>query len=363
MRNDFILKRTEKLRKEMAKTDSNAFVVLADESYNWETLYYLSGFRGTSGALIVYKDSSELILDGRYIVQGERQSPHRISSQKSSLIDDVIESISGHGVQKILCEASKTSHSTWEKLSSAKNTRWSDGTYLASELRRSKDEYEVQCILKAGEIAADAFMETLNLVKPGMTEKEFEALLNFNINKAGGETGFDMIVASGTRSSMPHGRATDKKMVKGEWVTVDFGVRHMGYFCDITRNFSFGEPDPRAKEYHDILTESHHAAAKALCSGVKGTDVYKVAYDVLESKGLGIYFTHGLGHGLGIEIHEMPYLSSKHSYELKSNDVVTIEPGIYIDGWGGLRLEDDYLIIEEEGRRLTEKLNQSFYCV
>ncbi|NLD04854.1 MAG: aminopeptidase P family protein [Synergistaceae bacterium] len=363
MSNEFILKRAEKLRKEMAKTGTDAFVVLTDESYNWETLYYLSGFRGTSGALVVYKDSSELILDGRYIEQGEKQSPHRVSSQKSSLIDDLIESISSHGAQKILCEASKTSHSTWEKLSSAKNTRWSDGTYLVSGLRRSKDEHEVRCIVKAGEVASDAFLETLDLVRPGMTEKEFEALLNFNINKFGGETGFDMIVASGTRSSMPHGRATDKKMVKGEWVTVDFGVRHMGYFCDITRNFSFGEPDPRAKEYHDILAESHHAAVRALRSGAKGTEVYKTAYDVLESMVLGRYFTHGLGHGLGLEIHEIPYLSSKYSYELKLNDVVTIEPGIYIDGWGGLRLEDDYLIIEEAGTRLTEKLDQTFYRV
>ena len=363
MDSEFILKRAERLREEMEKTDTDAFVVLTDESYNWETLYYFSGFRGTSGAMAVYKDSVELILDGRYRQQGERQSPYPVTAQKNSLVDDLIESISAHGAQKILCEASKTSHSVWEKLSSAKNTRWSDGTHLTSELRRSKDEYEVQSIIKAGEIAADAFLDTLGLVRPGMTEKEFETLLNYNINKFGGESGFDMIVASGTRSSMPHGRATDKVMAEGEWVTVDFGVRFSGYFCDITRNFSFGEPDARAKDYHAILSEAHHEAVRALRSGAMGTDVYKTAYDVLESMGLGRYFTHGLGHGLGIEIHEMPYLSSKYSCELKQNDVVTVEPGIYIDGWGGLRLEDNYLIIEQAGTRLTGKLEQSFYRV
>ena len=363
MENKYILKRTEKLREEMVKTGTDAFIVLTDESCNWETLFYLSGFRGTSGALAVFKDSAELILDGRYKQQGEKQSSHPVSSQKGSLIDDAIEIISKHGAQKILCEASKISHSNWEKLSSAKNTRWSDGTYLISELRRSKDEHEVQLIMKAGEIAAAAFLETLGQVRPGITEKEFEALLNFNINMLGGETGFDMIVASGTRSAMPHGRATDKEIAGGEWVTVDFGVRHTGYFCDITRNFSFGEPDPLAKEYHDILSESHHAAVRALRSGAKGTDVYRTAYDVLESFELGRYFTHGLGHGLGIELHEPPYLSSKYLYELKLNDVVTIEPGIYIDGWGGLRLEDNYLIIEKGARRLTGKLDQSFYRI
>ncbi|NLX85099.1 MAG: aminopeptidase P family protein [Synergistaceae bacterium] len=363
MNKDFVLKRADKLREEMAKNDTDAFVVLTEEGYNWETLYYLSGFRGTSGALIIYKDAAELILDARYSEQGEKQSPHKVSAQNQSSFDDLIESLSAHGAQNILCEAAKTSHSTWDKLTTARNTRWTDGTSIVSELRRSKDQHEVECIIKAGEIAADAFLETLDSTRPGMTEKEFEALLNFNIVKFGGETGFDMIVASGTRSSMPHGRATEKTMVRGEWVTVDFGVRHRGYFCDITRNFSLGEPDSRVKEYHDLLTEAHNAAACALQSGAKGTDIYKTAFDVLESMGLGRYFTHGLGHGFGLEIHEIPYLSSKHSYELKLNDVVTIEPGIYIDGWGGLRLEDDYLIIEDSGIKLTKKLNQSFYRV
>ena len=165
MDSEFILKRAERLREEMAKTGTDAFVVLTDESCNWETLYYLSGFRGTSGALAVYKDSVELILDGRYGQQGQRQSPYPISAQKISLVDDLIESISAHGAQKILCEATKTSHSTWEKLSSAKNTRWSDGAHLTSELRRSKDEYEVRSITKAGDIAAEAFLETLGLVR------------------------------------------------------------------------------------------------------------------------------------------------------------------------------------------------------
>ena len=363
MNKNFVLKRTAKLRAEMAKNDKDAFIVLTEEGYNWETLFYLSGFRGTSGALIIYQDTAELVLDARYIQQGAKQSPHQVCAQKQSLTDDIIGSIATHGAENILCEAGKTSHLTWEKLSSATNTMWADGTDIISELRRSKDEHEVQCIIKAGDIAADAFLKTLDNAKPGMTEKEFEALLNFNIVKFGGETGFDMIVASGKRSSMPHARATEKEMVRGEWVTVDFGVRHSGYFCDITRNFSLGEPDPRAKEYHDLLTEAHNAAVRALRSGANGTDIYQTAYNVLESMGLGRYFTHGLGHGFGIEIHEIPYLSSKYSYELRPNDVVTIEPGIYIDGWGGLRLEDNYLIIEGTGIRLTKKLNQSFYRV
>ncbi len=347
----------------MLKTGADAFVVLTEEGFNWETLYYLSDFRGTSGALVIYRDTAELILDNRYIEQGENSSPHRVVAQKRSLTDDLIESLSAHSAEKIFCEASKTTHATWEKLSTASKTRWSDGTYIISELRRSKDRHETGYIEKAAEIAADAFLQTIENVKHGMTEKEFEALLNFNICKFGGETGFDMIVASGSRSFMPHGRATCKEMAEGEWVTVDFGVRYMGYLCDITRNFSLGVADSRAAEYHNIILRAHEEAAKALSPGINGREVYKKAWDVLESMGLGRYFTHGLGHGLGIELHEPPYLSSRYSYELKAGDVVTVEPGIYIEGWGGLRLEDNYLIIDGGAKRLTEKLDQSFYSV
>lgn len=363
MHKEYIIKRAGRIREELLKTDAEAFVVLTEEGFNWETLYYLSDFRGTSGALVIYRDSAELILDERYREQGEIHSPHRVVAQRGSLTDDLIESLSDHGAEKIFCEASKTSHAAWEKLSTAKKTRWSDGTYIISELRRSKDGHETECIEKAAEIAADAFMLTIGNVMPGMTEKEFEALLNFNIYKFGGETGFDMIVASGSRSSIPHGRSTFKEMAEGEWVTVDFGVRYMGYLCDITRNFSLGRPDPRAAEYHNILQRAHEESAKALSPGINGREVYKKAWDVLESMGLGKYFTHGLGHGLGIEIHEPPYLSSRYSYELKAGDVVTVEPGIYIEGWGGLRLEDNYLIIDGGAKRLTEKLDQSFFRI
>ncbi len=356
-----ILKRADKLRALMSSKGADAFVVITEEGYSWESLYYLSGFRGTSGALLVYGDSVELILDGRYTKQGGEQSPYAVRTQDLGLAEDIIESLSAHGAVEILCEASKTSHAAWEKLSFDPKKKWSDGTSVISELRRSKDEVEAGYMRKAADIAAAAFLKTLGETSSGMSEKEFEALLNFNIVKFNGETGFDMIVASGTRSSMPHGRATEKIMERGEWVTVDFGVRHRGYFCDITRNFSLGKADSRAFEYHEILAEAHSAAVKALMPGAIGSEVYNVARDVLQKNGLAEYFTHGLGHGLGIEVHETPYLSPRYDRSLKCGDVVTVEPGIYFDGWGGLRLEDNYLIIDGGVKRLTMSLEQSFF--
>lgn len=358
-----VLERAEKLRDAMEAGAADAFVIIDDETTNWESLYYMSGFRGTSGALVVYKESAELILDGRYIQQGRSQSPHVALEQKNSLTEDVRESLSRHGARSVLCEAEKTYHSTWAKLSADSGMEWRDGTEQMKAIRRTKDYFEIECIRKAAEIGASAFLETLNDVKAGMTEKEFESMLNFNICRSGGGAGFSMIVASGERGAMPHGTASDKKMLEGESVTVDFGARYKGYFCDITRTFSIGEPSERALCLHDAILAAHSAAAKRLRAGVSGASVHKTALDVLNGFGVGQYFTHGLGHGFGLEIHEAPYLSARRDDVLKVGDIVTVEPGAYIEGWGGLRLEDDYLICENGAERLTDELNQCFYHV
>ena len=357
---EYILARAEKMRGAMSEQGCDAFVIMTDESTNWESLFYMSGFRGTSGALVIYPDSAELILDSRYAEQGRAQSPHRLLEQKTGLIEDIAASLACHNVANVMCESDKTFHSSWAKLSSCGVTI-TDGTPLMKELRRTKDASEISSVRRAGDIGTEAFLETLNHVKDGMSEKEFESLLNYNINILGGECGFDMIVASGTRSSMPHGRATDKKMRNGEWVTVDYGARFNGYFCDITRNFSIGAPDDKAASYHETVLEAHRTSAEKIRAGLCGTDIHNTALAVLEKKGLGKYFTHGLGHGFGLEIHEAPYLSPRRKSVLQAGDIVTVEPGIYIEGWGGLRIEDDYLVAENSAQRLTDKLNQCFY--
>jgi Xaa-Pro aminopeptidase len=361
--NECILKRTEKLRNVMAEKGAGAFIVIAEEGVNWESLYYMSGFRGTSGALIVYEETAELILDSRYIQQGREQSPHTPVEQQSNIVEDIRKSLFRHRVNNVLCEAKKTFHSTWDRLSACSGMELSDGTELMTMLRRTKDAHEIGLVRRAGEIGAAAFLDVLNDVRAGMTEKEFETLLNYKINKFGGETGFDMIVASGPRSAMPHGRPGDRIINAGEWVTVDFGVRYSGYFCDITRNFSIGEPDERASEFHDILLKAHIGAAGKLCAGASSPEVHRAASEILETHGIGKYFTHGVGHGFGLEIHEDPILSLRRCDILLPGDVVTIEPGVYIEGWGGLRLEDDYLVTETGADRLTDKLNQYFYRI
>ena len=355
-----VLKRIEKLREYLKLTNCGAFVVMNDEDSNWESLYYLSGFRGTCGALVVYPDNEELILDGRYFEQGSAQSPLKTVQMNEGVAQDVRESLKKHGTKSVLCEAEHTSYSLW-KAAMPENTIWTAADDFIMSLRRTKDEEEIRCIKKAAEIGAKAFLNTLDNVREGMKEKEFEALLNYNISMLGGETGFDMIVASGVRSSMPHGRATDKEIKRGEIVTVDYGARVSGYFCDITRNFTIGSADERVKELHTILYEVHNGCAAALKAGIPGWEVHELAVKMLGVHELDKYFTHGLGHGFGLSIHEYGLLSKRQKFMLQAGDTLTVEPGVYIEGWGGLRLEDDYLVTENGAERLTTGIEQKLF--
>ncbi|MDO5114925.1 MAG: Xaa-Pro peptidase family protein [Synergistaceae bacterium] len=361
MMKEHIIKRCSLLREEMKKSGADAFVILTEEDTNWESLFYMSGFRGTSGALLLYRDDeAELILDGRYAAQGREQSPHRTAEQRGDLVGELREKLKKHGAARILCEAEKTYHKSWQKLSDGLGS-WEDGGEIIRRLRRRKDAGEIAEIRKAADIGAKAFLEALESVRPGMTEKEFAALLNYRIAASGGESGFDMIVASGPRGALPHGRATDKEIGRGEAVTVDYGARWNGYFCDITRNFSIGEPDGEILERHALITEAHRAGAASLRAGASGAAAHGEAVKIFAAEGLEKYFTHSLGHGLGLEIHESPLLSPRRDDILREGDVVTIEPGLYIEGKGGMRLEDDYLISAEGAERLTKSLNQRFY--
>lgn len=359
---DYLLLRTERLSAAIKAAGADAFIFLNDEDSNWESLFYMSGFRGTAGALAVFATGeAELILDPRYEAQGRAQSPHSVLPQKKSLTDELCDRIAAHGAVNVLCEAEKTCHQHWRALEAAGCL--ADGGELVKKLRRKKDQREIEHIKTAAHIGASAFLETLNFVRPGMKEKDFEALLNYKINTAGGETGFDMIVASGERSVMPHGRASEKPFAAGEWVTVDFGARYQGYFCDITRNFSLGSSASEAQEMHELIHTAHVEAAATLAPGAVGSEVHNIAAGIFEKAGKKEYFTHGTGHGFGLEIHEAPYLSLKKSSVLAPGDIVTVEPGLYIPGFGGMRIEDDYLITENGSERLTDELNQSFYSI
>jgi Xaa-Pro aminopeptidase len=349
--------RVKKLKALMAERDVEAFVLFVFERLNSENCHYISGFRGSSAALVIDGESETLITDGRYKTQAVQQSPFSLNVQTNLQFAETVAGIvTEKGYRSVGFESERLFHGVFENRLKPVRTNWKDASPLIPFLRRSKDAAEADAIRRAGAIARRAYDKVMEKVRIGMTEAEFGSFLLHEIKMGGGEKGWphdDFIVASGERGAMCHARPTQKPFARGNTVTVDFGVMVDGYVCDITRNFAVGEAQERAREIGQILIEAHRGAAALLRPGVSGKEVDAAAREVIGRAGYGENFIHGLGHGLGLEVHEAPRLSYLSKDILKAGDVVTLEPGIYIEGWGGLRVEDDYLITETGAECLT----------
>mgnify|MGYP002625972892 CR=1 FL=1 len=367
MNTDIINARLNKLRELMGKKRIEVFFLIVDERANSENCHYISGFRGSSALLMIDYDTAHLITDGRYTTQSRQQSPFKITIQSEvPLLKYMADRVKDAGWQHVGFEAKKISHSDYCEYLETVGVHWHDVSDLIPKLRRTKDAHEVELIRRAALIGRKAYGETLQLAHVGMTETEFELKLMERIKLNGAEKGWahdDFIVASGARSAMCHAPATLKKFADGDNVTVDYGAMVEGYMSDITRNFALGHISDKAREINAVLLRAHHEAAKALRPGIPGHDVDAVARGVIEAAGYEKFFLHGLGHGLGLEVHETPRLSRTSKDILQAGDVVTIEPGIYIEGWGGLRIEDDYLITSDGAECLTVNDNQSIEII
>ncbi|MGI6075757.1 MAG: M24 family metallopeptidase [Pyramidobacter sp.] len=365
---DCLHKRIETLRGRLAEKDLDALVLIDDENAGWENLYYYSGFRGSSGVAVITHRQAILVTDSRYLTQASQQScmeirPVVTREKHTATFKRLMDELK---LRRCGYDGEMLSAANYLELASLP-VEWVDFSTEISAQRRSKDDYEIAQITQAAEIASTAYLETLPQVRVGMTELEFSKILELNIARHCGEGVWHkskMIVASGTRSAMPHGVASTKPMELGDQVTVDYGAIYGGYMSDLTRNFSLGPVrDPEFNEIHEVLLKAHRDSAACLRPGAKGCDVHAVAQKVIADAGYGRYFGHGLGHSFGLEIHEMPHLSPSSKDILQPGDVVTIEPGIYIPDRGGLRVEDDYLITADGALRLSQSLPQEFVCL
>lgn len=366
-RNLILKSRIENLRALMSEKNLDVFILMVNERSNSESCHYISGFRGSSAGLIISMNDEVLITDGRYQTQAKIQSPFKIIIQSElSMPEYLAKAIKDSNYVNVGYEAEKISHSTFSKHFENLNANFIDCSDFMKKLRRKKDSHEIENIKKAAKIARQALENVLRITHEGMTEVEFEIKLTQEIKILGAEKGWahdDFIVASGKRSAMCHAPATLKKFAKGESITVDYGAMFEGYMSDITRNFAIGKPNSELLKINDILLKAHHEAASALKAGKSGNEIDGIARKIISDFGYGEKFLHGLGHGLGLEIHEAPRLSKTSNDILQAGDVVTIEPGIYIEGLGGLRIEDDYLITEDGAECLTVNDNQSIIII
>ncbi|WP_281744544.1 M24 family metallopeptidase [Thermanaerovibrio acidaminovorans] len=365
---DVYAERVGRLLSMMDREGLDGFFVLVVEGLNWESAYYLSGYRGSSAAFLVSRHGGVLITDGRYLAQARSQSPFEVEDQGGrSLNEALLDRIRRMGLRRVGFEADRIFHSTFLELHSHLGGSLVDCSRFMPELRRTKDRREADLIAEAARICADAFLETLSLASPGMTEREFASMLEQKIVSSGAEGGWgshSFIVASGPRSALPHGVPTDRVLCQGEWFTVDFGARYQGYVCDVTRNVAVGSLDPWARDVYHVLVAAQDQAVRAMMEGERqASQVDQAARRVIQEAGMGDLFSHGLGHGLGLEVHEAPRVSSRSQDVLAPGDVITVEPGIYLEGKGGLRVEDDYLISSQGVECLSSPLPREMFVI
>jgi Xaa-Pro dipeptidase len=221
-----------------------------------------------------------------------------------------------------------------------------------------KDPTELASIRKAAELTDAGVKAALNAIKVGVREYEVAAEMEYAMRKLGSEgVAFDTIVASGARSAFPHGAhsgCTDQKIRKGEFIVIDVGARYNNYRADLTRTFMIGTPSPKQKKIYEVVRKAHQKAFEKIKAGAKTRDIDAAARKVIEKAGFGKYFVHGLGHGVGLDIHEAPSLNPESKERLKVGNVVTDEPGIYIVNYGGVRIEDTVLVHKDQAEKLTK---------
>jgi Xaa-Pro aminopeptidase len=318
----------------------------------------MSGFKGSAGYVLVTAREQLLITDFRYVSQANEQTEgfEIIRHSAKTIMDTIAEHVHRLAIRALGIESQHLTVVQSETMREAiGDLDYVALTEVIEKLRNVKDEYEIGCLERGARIAEEAFAEALGLIRPGVTERRVAAELEYRMRLLGADCGaYPFIVASGERSALPHGSASDKEIGRDEFVTLDFGANVDGYLSDITRTVFVGTPSERHRELYGIVLEANLAALAGLRPGMNGREGDALARDVITARGYGDYFGHGLGHGIGLEIHEQLRLSANsESIVLEPGNVLTVEPGIYVPGFGGVRIEDDVLITDDGLRVLN----------
>ncbi|OLS41729.1 Xaa-Pro peptidase family protein [Bacillus sp. MRMR6] len=321
---------------------------------------YLSGFSGSSGVVLISADRAQFITDFRYIEQAAKECQgFEIVKHTGTIPEEVAKQAKELGIQKLGFEEEHLTFSSYNVYKKAVNCELVPVSGVIEKLRLIKTDAEIKILKVAADIADAAFKHILDFLRPGRTELEVSNELEFFMRKAGAvSSSFDIIVASGYRSALPHGVASGKVIEKGDFVTLDFGAYYQGYVSDITRTVAVGEPEEKLKEIYAIVLEAQLRGMAGIKPGITGKEADSLTRDYITEKGYGEYFGHSTGHGIGLEVHEGPALSFRSDLVLEPGMLVTVEPGIYIPGLGGVRIEDDTLITKEHNEALTHSTKE-----
>lgn len=325
--------------------------LLITSPYN---LRYASNFTGSTGLSVITQSKAFFVTDFRYTEQAADQAVEfEIVKNTGPIYEEVKAIVEKENIKSLGFEKEFVTFAMYEQISSLLTCELIPVSGLVESLREIKEDSEVETIQKAIKITEFAFEEILNFIKPGVSEIEVANKLDFLMREKGASgVSFDTIVASGKRSAMPHGVASDKKIENGDMITLDFGCYYNGYVSDMTRTFSLGDPGEELKKIHQIVLDANLKVTEVAKAGVTGKALDDIARDYIKEKGYGEAFGHSTGHGIGLEVHEGPGINFRNEKVLVSGNVITNEPGIYIPGLGGVRIEDDLLITENGNKNL-----------
>ncbi len=333
--------RLKVVRRALSQSSADCLVVTKPANVT-----YLTGFTGDDSWAVVFPRTGALITDGRFTEQAARQCRLcSIIERKKSMVEAVAKLLQTRSAGRTPAVEKSTSVADFQELSKQLKSRLKTVALIVESARRTKDKDEIAAVRAAAEIAASAFERTRRLVRPGLSENELAGILDFQIRKLGGKNSFETIVAFGANASRPHHQPTDKKLSRNDTVLIDFGVRYNGYCCDITRCFEVGRANPLFRRTYIAAEQAQSAALNLVRAGAEITAVDRAARDVINKSGLPVY-SHGTGHGLGLEVHELPVVSNRTKEKLLAGDVITIEPAVYLPGRLGVRLEDDVLVTD-----------------
>lgn len=347
-------RRIKEIRASMKSKNLDAYVVS-----HLPTIRYLTNFSGSNGLLIICGKSVHFFTDDRYREQIKTEL-YSIHNLKTHIERDMWGFIADKGIlskgQVVGFESNFVSVDTLKTIKKKiGGAKFVGVPMLATKTTIAKSADEIAKIQKAADIAAKAYEYILGFVKPGMREMDVALELSYKARTFGSEgDAFEIIFVAGDHGAFVHGRATERKIKKGEVITLDFGCRYMGFNSDMTRTFSLGKPSDNALKAWSAVTEAHKRAIELIHADVFAKDLDALARKIIGDAGFGQYFQHSLGHGLGIEVHEPPGISIRNEKgQVPENAVITIEPGIYIPGEFGMRLEDDVLVTKDGGIMLT----------
>ena len=316
---------------------------------------YATGFLGDDSWAIIAAGRVYLLTDSRYTEQAEKECPScTIIDRAGPMAEAVARLLRKLKSVRTATVEESTSLGDFERLKKTLKARLRVAAGVIESVRSIKDESEIAAIRTAASVSSQALDKTLPYIKPGISESELAGMLDFQIRKLGARNSFETIVAFGPNASRPHHRPGARKLKRQDSVLIDFGARYRGYCSDMTRCFAIGGMTAFYQKVYDVVEQAQAAAIKTIRAGVKITQVDAAARQVIDKSGLPVY-GHGTGHGFGLEIHESPFLKADAKGTLKAGQVITIEPGIYMPGRLGVRIEDDILVTETGHKILTRK--------